>query len=106
MQGLPGITGATGATGAGADPVFAKINSDGTIASAQHVTSSAYSGVVTKTYTLTFDKNISACAVNAVSDTLVAVPVVSSHGTTTVSLQFTLLTALLTPTAFELTVTC
>ena len=106
LQGLPGITGATGATGAGADPVFAKINSDGTIASAQHVTSSAYSGVVTKTYTLTFDKNISACAVNAVSDTLVAVPVVSSHGTTTVSLQFTLLTALLTPTAFELTVTC
>jgi hypothetical protein len=31
---------------------------------------------------------------------------VSSHGTTTVSLQFSLLTGLLTPSGFEVTVTC
>ncbi len=106
LTGLTGLTGPTGAAGAGADPIFAKINSDGTIANAQHVTNSVFSGGLTKIYTLTFDQNISACAVNAVSDALVAIPMVSSHGTTTVGIQFTLLTALLTPTAFEVTVTC
>jgi hypothetical protein len=106
IQGTQGIQGPTGLTGAGADPIFAKINSDGTIAYAQHVTAGAYSGTITKTYTLTFDKNISACAVTAVANSVVAFPVVSSHGATTVSLQFSLLTGLLTPSGFEVTVTC
>jgi hypothetical protein len=106
IQGIQGIQGPTGLTGAGADPIFAKINSDGTIAYAQHVTAGAYSGTITKTYTLTFDKNVSACAVTAVANSVVAFPVVSSHGATTVSLQFSLLTGLLTPSGFEVTVTC
>jgi hypothetical protein len=106
IQGVQGVTGPTGLTGAGADPIFAKINSDGTTAYGQHITNSSYSSV-TKTYTLTFDQNIGACAVIPVSSSLVAIPVVGAHPSTSVTIQFTtLVLPALTPTPFEITVTC
>ena len=78
----------------------------GTTAFGQHVSSSSYAAG-TKTYTVTFDRNISACAVIPVSDSLVAIPVVGAHPSTSVTVQFTtLLLPALTPTPFELTVTC
>lgn len=107
VQGIQGIQGPTGLIGAGADPIFAKINGlDGAVLYGQHVTGGSYSGLL-KTYTLTFDKNVSACAVSAVPVGLVAIPIVSTHGSTSISLQFGLLTlGALTPTTFEVTVTC
>jgi len=106
IQGVQGVVGPTGLPGAGADPIFAKINSDGTTAYGQHITGSSYSAG-TKTYTLTFDRNISACAVIPASSSLVAIPVVGAHPSTSVTIQFTtLLLPALTPTPFEVTVTC
>jgi hypothetical protein len=106
VTGATGLTGATGATGV-VDAIFAKINSNGTLAYGNHVSSSSLTGVpLTPTYTINFDQNISQCAVNAVSGQAVAIPVITVHGPTSVSLTFTLLSTVLTQTPFEVTVSC
>lgn len=111
-QGPTGLTGATGpqgptgATGVGADPIFAKILSDGTVAYGQHVTSAVYSGALTNTYTVNFDRDVSQCAINAVSSGQSAVPLITSQTSNVVTLQFSLLSGLLTPNTFEVMALC
>ena len=58
-QGIQGLTGATGATGV-VDAIFAKINSNGTLATGKHVSTASSTGGLTPTYTITFDQNVSA----------------------------------------------
>ena len=114
-QGIQGLTGATGATGAtgpqgipgvSAVPIFAKIDGTGALVFGRHVNSVSYSGALTKTYTITFDQDISQCAVGAVSQSQIAIPVVSGTTATTVSITFNLVSGLLTPTTFFLTMSC
>lgn len=105
LQGVPGVQGPTGAAGV-VDAIFAKINNDGTVAYGNHVPSASYSGLLTKTYTVNFDQNVSECGVNAISEQAIAIPVISSRTPNSVSFQFSLLTGLLTPNAFNVTVTC
>ena len=65
-----------------------------------------YTGGLTKTYTLNFDQDVSQCAVSTVSSAESAIPVIVGQATNVVSLQFDLLSGLLTPNSFEVTVTC
>jgi hypothetical protein len=108
LPGIPGVTGPTGLAGLpGADAVgmSARINADGTKAFGDHVTSSSYASG-TKTYTVTYDRNISSCAVLPVSSSVVAIPVVGAHPANSVTVQFTTLLIATTATAFDITVTC
>ncbi len=105
-QGPVGATGPQGIPGVSAVPIFAKIDSAGNVAYSKHVTGASYSGALTKTYTITFDQDISQCAVSAVSQSQVAFPVVGSGTSTSISITFNLLTGLLTPTTFFVTMAC
>ena len=108
-QGLTGLTGATGPQGipgVSATPIFAKIDSAGTLADGKHVTDVTYSGGLSKTYTITFDQDVSQCAPSAVAQSIIAIPVVSATTPTSVSVTFNLVTGLLTPTTFFLTMAC
>jgi hypothetical protein len=105
VTGPTGLTGATGPTGV-VDAIFAKINSNGTLAYGNNVTSSSVSGAINPTYTINFAQNVSQCAVNAVSASALAIPVITVHGPTSISLTFSLLSSVLTQTPFEVTVTC
>jgi hypothetical protein len=92
-----------GPAGVGADPIFAKINSNGTVAYATHVTSTS---VLAQIYTINFDQNVSQCVVNAVSEQAVAIPVVTARGPTSISLTFSLLSGLPTANTFDVTIVC
>jgi hypothetical protein len=111
-QGLQGLTGATGPQGlqgipgVNATSIFAKISSTGTVLYSKHVTAVSYSAGLTKTYTITFDQDVSQCAVSAVPQSQLAIPVVGSQTATTLDITFNLLTGLLTPTTFFLTMVC
>ena len=61
---------------------------------------------LTPTYTINFDQNVSQCAVNAVPESVVAIPVITAHGRSSISLTFTLLTRPADAERFEVTVTC
>jgi hypothetical protein len=102
VQGIPGATGATGVV----DAIFAKVNSNGMLAFGKHVSSTSSTGGLTPTYTINFDQNVSQCVVNAVSEGTIAIPVVTVRGTTSISMTLSLLTGLLTPSAFDVSVTC
>ena len=103
--GPQGIQGVQGPTGVGADPIFAKINSNGSVAYGSHVTTAS---VLANTYTINFDQNVSQCAVNAISEQAVAIPVITGRGPTSISLNFTLPTAIpaLTANTFDVTLVC
>ena len=88
------------------DPIFAKIDSDGRSRSPSTSRARRTQGVITKTYTLDFDQDVSQCAVSTVSSAESAIPVIVGQATNVVSLQFSLLSGLLTPNSFEVTVTC
>jgi len=115
VQGIVGNVGATGSTGpqgvqgvpgVSAVPIFAKIDSAGTLLYSKHVTNVSYSGLPAKTYTITFDQDVSQCAVSAVSEVQTAIPVVSARTPTSISITFDLLTGLLTATTFDVTMAC
>jgi hypothetical protein len=117
-QGLQGLTGAVGAVGpigpqgvqgvpgVNAASIFAKISSTGSVLYSKHVMGVSYSGGLAKTYTITFDQDVSQCAVSAVPQSQLAIPVVGSQTSTTLDITFDLLTGLLTPTTFFLTMAC
>jgi hypothetical protein len=104
-QGIQGLVGPTGATGV-VDAIFAKINSNGTLATGKHVSTASSTGGLTPTYTITFDQNVSQCAVGVVPEGVVAIPVLTAHAGSSISLTLTQLTGLLTPAGFDVTVTC
>jgi Collagen triple helix repeat (20 copies) len=118
VQGLVGDVGDVGATGStgpqgvqgvpgvSAVPIFAKIDSAGTLLYSKHVTNVSYSGLPAKTYTITFDQDVSQCAASAVSEVQTAIPVVSARTPTSISIAFDLLTGLLTATTFDVTMAC
>jgi hypothetical protein len=108
-QGVPGVTGATGSQGVpgvSAVPIFGKIDSAGTLLYSRHITGVSYSGALTKTYTITFDQDMSQCAVSAVSEAQTAIPVISARASTSISITFALLSGLLTTTTFDVTMAC
>jgi len=88
------------------DAIFAKINSNGTLATGKHVSTASSTGGLTPTYTSTFDQNVSQCAVSVVPELVVAIPVLTAHAGSSISLTLTQLTGLLTPSGFDVTVTC
>ena len=112
LQGVQGLTGATGPQGlqgipgVNATSIFAKISSTGTILYSKHVTGVSYSAGLTKIYTITFDQDVSQCAVSAIPQSQLAIPVVGSQTASTIDITFDLLTGLLTPTTFFLTMAC
>ncbi len=115
VQGIVGNVGATGSTGpqgvqgvpgVSAVPIFATIDSAGTLLHSKHVTSVSYSGLPAKTYTITFDQDVSQCAVSAISEVQTAIPVVTARTPTSISLTFDLLTGFLTATTFDVTMAC
>ena len=61
---------------------------------------------MTKTYTITFDQDISQCAVSAVSEGQTAIPVITGRAPTSISITFALSSGLLTATTFDVTMAC
>jgi Collagen triple helix repeat (20 copies) len=115
VQGIVGDVGATGSTGpqgvqgvpgVSAVPIFATIDNAGTLLHSKHVTNVSYSGLPAKTYTITFDQDVSQCAVSAISEVQTAIPVVSARTPTSISITFDLLTGFLTATTFDVTMAC
>ncbi len=106
IQGLTGDTGPQGVPGVSPVPIFGKIDGAGNLLYSRHITGVSYSGVVSKTYTITFDQDISHCAVSAVAEVQTAIPVISARAPTSISITFALLSGLLTATTFDVTMAC